>query len=65
MASEDWRQAVFSMGARTYPEAYFDQNMVAVPPHNFCTQISIRKPYGIYKQDFKRKVVGWNRGGVF
>ena len=37
-----------SMGARTNPEAYFFENMVAVPPHNFCTQISIRKPYGIY-----------------
>ena len=36
-----------SMGARTYPEAYFAENMVAVPPLNFCTQISIRKLYGI------------------
>ena len=53
-----------SLGARTYLEAYFAENMVAIPPHNFCTQISIRKPYGIYNQNFKRKVVGWNGGGV-
>ena len=53
------------MGARTYPEAYFAENMVAVPPDQVCTQISIRKPYGNYKQDFKRKVVGRNGGGVF
>ena len=52
------------MGARTYPEAYFAENKVAIPPSNFCTQISIRKPYGIYNQNFKRKVVGWNGGGV-
>ena len=52
------------MGARTYPEAYFAENMVAIPPHNFCTRISIRKPYGIYKQNFKRKVVG-GMAGVF
>jgi len=36
------------MGARTYLEGYFAENMVAVPPHNFCTQISIRKQYGVY-----------------
>jgi len=53
-----------AVGARTYLEAYFAENMVAVPPHKFCTQISIRKPYGIYKQNFKRKVVG-GTAGVF
>ena len=32
------------------------------PFHNFCTKISMRKPYGIYKQSFKRKSCGWNAG---
>jgi len=45
-------------------QSLLPENMVAIPPHNFCTQISIRKAYGIYKQNFKRKVVGWNGGGV-
>ena len=50
--------------SRTDPEAYFAENMVAIPPSNFCTQISIRKPYGIYKQDFKEKLLG-GMAGVF
>jgi len=49
------------MGARTYPEAYFAENKVAIPPSNFCTQISIRKPYGIYKIS-KEKLLGGMAG---
>ena len=48
-------------GVRTYLEAYFAENMVAILPHNFCTQISIGNHIGIYKQNFKRKWGGMAR----
>jgi len=54
------------MGARTYPEAYFAENMVAVPPHNLAFVLKFQLGnHMVFTNKIEKEKLWGGTGGVF